>query len=105
MARGSKFALCLLVAFGAAGSPALASSGSISNVAALGDGLFSGTCSASFDGCGVGTPCRWFPYATIVGETDDCVARPGPAVIYMGTEHDGPGSEGPVDRVYYSDTE
>jgi len=100
MARGISLAVCLVLAWAA---PAFANSGAINNVKPLGDGLFSGTFTASVDTCS--DPCRWSARVTIVAAGDACAARKEAPVVYAGAEHVGPGTHGPIDHVYYSDTE
>ena len=60
MWRGLPAALVAL----AIASPASASSGSITDVAPVTDGIFTATFRATSDRCAAGGDCGWFPFAT-----------------------------------------
>ena len=53
-------------------SPASASSGSITDVAPVTDGIFTATFRATSDRCAAGGDCGWFAFATTTEPADAC---------------------------------
>src|SRR5215218_9481581 len=105
MRRGVQLALGALVALAIGAVSAMASSGSIADVAPVGDGIFTATFSAASDRCDAEGPCRWFPYATEVGPAEWCDPVTDATVVYSGETHDAPGADGPAKQAFYPDTE
>jgi hypothetical protein len=93
MARVAPLALAVLATSLLLAPPATANTGSITNVSALGDGLFSGSFTAVVDTCA--DACRWSARVTITVPGDDCAARTHAAVVYASSEQIGPGTHGP----------
>jgi|SRR5215218_8544821 len=106
MRRGLQLALGALATLASGALPAMASSGSIADVAPLGDGIFTATFSAASDRCDAGGSCGWFPYATEVAPAERCdPPTPDATRVYSGATHDAPGADGPAKQAFYPDTE
>ena len=102
MWRGLPAALVAL----AIASPASASSGSITDVAPVTDGIFTATFRATSDRCDAGGDCGWFAFATTTEPADACApASVDAARVYTGASHPAPGSDEAVGTAFYPDTE
>src|SRR5829696_3086315 len=102
MWRGLPAALVAL----AIASPASASSGSITDVAPVTDGIFTATFRATSDRCDAGGDCGWFAFATTTEPADACdPASVDAARVYTGARHPAPGSDEAVATAFYPDTE
>src|SRR5215212_1081364 len=100
MWRGIRLALAAVLL---AASPASASSGSITDVMPVTDGIFTATFRASSDNCDAGGGCGWIAFATTDSAADIC--DPGGARIYTSGTHTAPGSDEVAGAVFYPDTE
>jgi len=100
MWRGLQLALAAVLL---AASPASASTGSISDVVPVTDGIFTATFRASSDNCDAGGGCGWIAFATTDSAADIC--DPGGARIYTSGTHTAPGSDEAAGAVFYPDTE
>jgi len=95
----------MLVALAIA-SPASASSGSITDVVPVTDGIFTATFRATSDRCDAGGDCGWFAFATTTGPADACApANVDAARIYTGASQPALGSDEAVGTAFYPDTE
>ena len=84
----------------------IASSGAITDVAPVTDGIFTATFRASSDQCAAGGDCRWFAFATQVGPLEACDdAATAAKRVYTGAQHETPGSEEAAGTSFYPDTE
>src|SRR5215207_1235673 len=102
MWRGLPAALVAL----AIASPASASSGSITDVAPVTDGIFTATFRATLDGCDAGGDCGWFAFATTTELAHACdPASVEAARVYTGARHSAPGGDEAIDIAFYPDTE
>ena len=100
MWRGLQLALAAVLL---AAAPASASTGSISDVVPVTDGIFTATFRASSDNCDAGGGCGWISFATTDSAAGTC--DPGGPRIYTSGTHTTPGSDEAAGVAFYPDTE